>query len=614
MLQATSSPKNGGTAKYPSQIEPIISTTSQPTPQLVQPPPATQSTESNLFGRIKKACSVKTKFATSSLKHSLNQNSNSTFVNVPNSSYVGLVPKKRQTDPLVEASCPKELTKSNSKTIRTSGKSFKSVNQHEPRVPIGVPLTIQTSAQPSSNGTFVSGPVITGAVTKSPATGTNCSPSKQLLNSIFSTTSSNNTKSTKQLSSPSVQTRSKSCNKDNQHEKHSKQRPQMLLVQLQSPKEVSHLLNVTSEPHTPIDDSTEENSTKLRQSISHDSLLNVKHCKKKDTTSVISDMNPIMSTTSNNLHNGSLNSGQKDSTSSGVTINPLNENQLTGEGTDMVELTCSPTNTDHHRQQASNSCNNLPTLLATTPTTNTGSQLSTSTTLLANSIVESGTCSHGQVCIDSRIVGCDDLHDPNSKILDKTSKCLCSTTSNSLDNTATTSTLKKLYNNILGSSPQGGTISSNKSAFVLESNNVILNNHPSYQTQRKHSQHSYNSFPSYDASHLPPIYMNHNTLNLNNNLNNDIANAFNSKLYHKTFTLSHKMRRSISKDSIDEKHYWIDQHQMAAPIAADKQQQFDDYLKTNALLNNFNNMVSCFKIKTLFLPTYYGVREKKSFQ
>ncbi len=144
----------------------------------------------NLFGRIKKACSVKTKFATSSLKHSLQSHQQQT---------------QQQQNPVTVAVPPPPPKLVNSKgVVNPTSKAMLRPNsaksKSEPKVPIGTPLTIATAAQlsssvssgssssSSSSSSASSGvpPVITGAVTKSPAIGANCSPSKQLLNSLFS--------------------------------------------------------------------------------------------------------------------------------------------------------------------------------------------------------------------------------------------------------------------------------------------------------------------------------------------------------------------------------------------------------------------------------------------
>lgn len=145
----------------------------------------------NLFGRIKKACSVKTKFATSSLKHSLQSHQQQT--------------QQQQQNPVTVAVPPPPPKLVNSKgVVNPTSKAMLRPNsaksKSEPKVPIGTPLTIATAAQlsssvssgssssSSSSSSASSGvpPVITGAVTKSPAIGANCSPSKQLLNSLFS--------------------------------------------------------------------------------------------------------------------------------------------------------------------------------------------------------------------------------------------------------------------------------------------------------------------------------------------------------------------------------------------------------------------------------------------
>ena len=153
----------------------------------------TASETNNLFGRIKKACSVKTKFATSSLKHSLQshqqqQQQNPVTVTVP------------PPPPLKPVNSSKGVVNPPSKAmLRSTANSSVKSKGGEPKVPIGTPLTIATAAQlsssvssgsssSSSSSSASSGvpPVITGAVTKSPAIGANCSPSKQLLNSLFS--------------------------------------------------------------------------------------------------------------------------------------------------------------------------------------------------------------------------------------------------------------------------------------------------------------------------------------------------------------------------------------------------------------------------------------------
>lgn len=128
--------------------------------------------------------------------------------------------------------------------------------------------------------------------------------------------------------------------------------------------------------------------------------------------------------------------------------------------------------------------------------------------------------------------------------------CTCSSTPStptapvapSATTTTTTSTIKKLYNIIHPSSLTATATSSS----------LPLNNH------------LYNQFPSASASSSSSSSGSSSNQLLTNNLN-ELSRSSSSKLYNKPFTLSltsgglqhSKMRRSISKDSIDDKHcYW----------------------------------------------------------
>lgn len=118
-------------------------------------------------------------------------------------------------------------------------------------------------------------------------------------------------------------------------------------------------------------------------------------------------------------------------------------------------------------------------------------------------------------------------------------KCTCSTPSTPTS-ASTTSPIKKLYNIIHPSS------SSTSTSTSLPLNNTF-----------------YNQFPLLSSSNTQQQPSTSNQLL--NNLNEHLIRSSSSKLYNKPFTLlsgggvqlqHSKMRRSISKDSIDDKQYY----------------------------------------------------------
>lgn len=432
------------------------------------------------------------------------------------------------------------------------------------------------------------GPVITGAVTKLPSTGINCSPSKQLLNSIFTTVNCDksdddklgcklNNQNGKCVASVASGGGGDKCVVTIQNNTQQQQQ-QSCLTGAKSPAgafqstEVSNLqdLDINTDHHR-LHSSNSASSplhNPLYQSNSHDSLLNLALRKKKKETS----KNGTTNSNANNRHSNSTSIASIGNNSS----IQLNNISLASDTLDLGK--------DERTEviTVSNTCNNLPSmplsqslpssLPSQTPVTSSASSyckrcyvrpsqchhhtepvcLSSSQPVsLTNeqasivtsdlslprfdsnikdsgpSIVIDQCSSDGEQLSPLEITPVDNQVDgskanpPIAKLRSSKNykaKCTCASS-----NTGS-STLKKLYNNIVGNNDDC------KSSVLVVDN--FLNNS---------KKNVYNL-----------------TSNLNDNLNN-------SKLYHKPFTLA-KMRRSISKDSIDEKYWEFD---------------IDDYLKTS---------------------------------
>ncbi|KAH9397437.1 hypothetical protein TYRP_003753 [Tyrophagus putrescentiae] len=429
----------------------------------------TASETNNLFGRIKKACSVKTKFATSSLKHSLQSHQQQQQQQQQNPVTVAVPPPP----PLKPVNSSKGVVNPPSKAMLRPNSAAKSA-KGEPKVPIGTPLTIATAAQlsssaassgsssSSSSSSASSGvpPVITGAVTKSPAIGANCSPSKQLLNSLFSSAPL----------PPSLQVQDRGYH---QQQLNNNNGVRLNNSRQQQPLPPSTLPLAPANEMAPTEPQQQQQQLKSCPlgAISPDSLL-------------------LLSTN--------------------VTLRRKTPKKMVVVGT----ASFSPP---------------LETTLGS-PEVSPPKQLSPSTPAQHRGRVTSTTSPpSSSEPLDGGLVG------PKSVRSSSTVKCTCSTPSTPTS-ASTTSPIKKLYNII---HPSSSTSTS------LPLNNTFYNQFPLLSSSSNTQQQ-----PSTSNQLL-------------NNLNEHLIRSSSSKLYNKPFTLlsggggvqlqHSKMRRSISKDSIDDK-------------------------------------------------------------
>lgn len=483
-------------------------------------------------------------------------------------------------------------------------------------------LSHTETAAASSPGT---GPVVTGAVTKLPLTGVNCSPSKQLLNSIFNNVACEADGNSVKPPLNSIHSVSAKLNNQSSHYVAPITTEKCLVT---SPNN-TQLYSSNSKPGIPVDTPSLEtseslpaydpsvdasnnssNRSKLRQSISHDSLLNLKLRKTVQKNGVISNaamkLPPSNSSNNSSITNNEIHlNNKKDSSdlvdkgqsaeapsiiTNSTSCNSLSSLPLNPSLPDSLSISSSQTPVTstsslphckrcyvrplHCHQKPDSVSITSPTMSLTgntTTTTTTDVVTSNSYSSRYDFITKGGANISEQLNDNEQYwtadIASDDQNDnnnlkinPSYKIKSSKIKCTCA---NSLSVNTGSSTLKKLYNNIIGSTAGTNSASKSSNTIVLDNLNQLNNHHK-------------------NAYHV--------TSNLNDNVNS-------SKLYHKPFTLS-KMRRSISKDSIDEKYWEFD---------------MDDYLKS---AKNLNTTVSL-NIKTLAAcPVHiatYVLREPNNF-
>ncbi|KPM02553.1 hypothetical protein QR98_0009680 [Sarcoptes scabiei] len=156
-----------------------------------------QTSHENIFGRIKKVCSGKTKtpatptvVTASASKHlaesSKNNQIHSTVASTPSTNTSNVQNNYSSLSDCTSTSVSASTTTVSTQThSMTADPTFRFVDSSP--TPKNEFVNDHSLYRSSANPIIpIAGPIITGAVTKHPSTGLSCSPSKQLLNSMFS--------------------------------------------------------------------------------------------------------------------------------------------------------------------------------------------------------------------------------------------------------------------------------------------------------------------------------------------------------------------------------------------------------------------------------------------
>lgn len=598
--------------------------------------PAPTHSSDNIFGRIRKAVKSKSSKSSSSSATPVTPTSAYSKFSTPVSNRKAANATGPNAAPVASSSSASIFSKYSSNSAKQhhpcieaprldAALQEESVPQHRPST---LPNT-QRSSSPYDYSNAHSSPstvrpVITGAVTKLPATGINCSPSKQFLNSLFNSVPSPGTKSDAspndpaQKVSPSQQLGGKIVLLNNKFKNDQEDKvvasslsPQYMYLSPQSqyPLVVPQTLyHVPPEPQTGLrygqqmsDDSSSPSvhSPYLRHSTSHDSLL-----AQQSGSSPLMNNQQVPFSMVNNGPMYDLPRRQRPHEQQ----HP-HQHQMLNNGKDTIleldgcrDQQSTAARYGPHTVNCSNSCHNLSASA-------TGTICSTSPPVPGSECkCPFSVCSHKH-CNSCETVGTAKTHWnqptlPTSDGYTSTPHSICIEQQNELPN-------QKPDAKILSAPPvtSGSALSSTIASINQSNNGKQANSQASNKTPLKKSSQpdsisgdsSQKQSPnSADSKQLKQVYNNIATENdaspvpskkevLNNQVDSQMqsSNAHNpneqcnvktaSKLYNKPLALStaHRktMRRSISKDSIDGKYWDMD---------------ISDYLKTEIK----NSMVS----------------------
>ncbi|KAF7489145.1 hypothetical protein SSS_09032 [Sarcoptes scabiei] len=509
-----------------------------------------QTSHENIFGRIKKVCSGKTKtpatptvVTASASKHlaesSKNNQIHSTVASTPSTNTSNVQNNYSSLSDCTSTSVSASTTTVSTQThSMTADPTFRFVDSSP--TPKNEFVNDHSLYRSSANPIIpIAGPIITGAVTKHPSTGLSCSPSKQLLNSMFTNyVNSKNFQSISHHSEP---------NSSNDfyaiHDRATIALPK-------TPPTISHRkvhsnsdnycatkseISKESYMHSPC------GSNKLKQSTSHDSLLNLN----TERTSSLTDKNVSEHPVYNNhrkLFRDSTGSPNSNRSTHDILIvnNPIqakivNKNDITALECDQHSFNL------NNIRNASNSSS--PTSKSSSPSSKFPNQSNSIGSLRRQSSAVDFT-SVGQYC--KRCCA----HLPMETMM---SINRAETLTVPIPNTK--SIMQNLIRTNVNNDTKKEDMKSGQKSSTLESSSLPSTSASTipnilFQT----ATNKVNNLASANLVKTSPLMIENINLfqnYLSQNLNDNCMITAKNKLYNKPFSSLINMRRSISKDSID---------------------------------------------------------------